>query len=413
MGTTNPLNRRQFATAAAATAASSLFGFRHLRAAPVSSLADTPVAPAINPPDGEFLAGLPRLMEVSNVPGVGMAVVQEGRLVWKHAAGVMDVSTGQPIAEETLFPAASLGKPVFACAALRLADDGRLDLDRPLRAWVPDHAPADPRGDSVTARHVLSHSSGYRNWRNTADQALVPDFEPGARFQYSGEGFYYLQRVVEKLTGLGFQRFMEERFFGPLGMRASTYSWRADTAARVVTGHNRGNPVRPPSRDFAARLLQHAEAAGKPLAAFTHEEIVAAMGVLRPAPPALPNFIIPNAAGSLLTTVGDYALFLTAVLEPAPHAAMPAPDTRQRMFSPHTRVNSVLSWGLGWGIESDRGREYVWHWGDNGSFKNFVLVHVPTRSGIVVFTNGSNGLRVCEHVMAAATGHEHLAFDWL
>ena len=124
---------------------------------------------------------------------------------------------------------------VFACAALRLADDGRLDLDRPLRAWVPDHAPADPRGDSVTARHVLSHSSGYRNWRNTADQALVPDFEPGARFQYSGEGFYYLQRVVEKLTGLGFQRFMEERFFGPLGMRASTYSWRADTAARVTT----------------------------------------------------------------------------------------------------------------------------------------------------------------------------------
>ena len=404
----SPINRRQFASAAAATAAASLLGVRRAAARPI-----TPVAPAINPPDERFMAGLPRLMEVSNVPGAGMAVVQEGRVVWRRAVGVTDVSTGQPITEETLFPAASLGKPVFACAALRLADDGQLDLDRPLRTWVPDHAPADPRGDRVTARHVLSHSSGFRNWRNNAEQRLVPDFEPGERFQYSGEGFYYLQRAVEKISGLGFQRFMEQRFFEPLGMRASTYSWRADTAARLVTGHNRGNPARPQSRDFAARLLQHAESAGKPLAAFTHEDIVAAMGVLRPAPPALPNFIIPNAAGSLLTTVGDYAAFLIAVLGTSDHAAMPTATTRERMFSSHTRINSVLSWGLGWGLEIDQGREHVWHWGDNGSFKNFVLAHRPSRSAVVAFTNGSSGLRLCERLVAAATGHDHPAFDWL
>lgn len=403
----HPMNRREFTAAAAATAAASVLGVRRAAAIPNT------VAPAINPPDERFMARLPRLMEVSNVPGAGMAVVQEGRVVWQRTIGVTDVSTGHPITGETLFPAASLGKPVFAVAALRLADDGQLDLDRPLRTWVSDHAPADPRGDKVTARHVLSHSSGFRNWRNNAEQPLVPDFEPGERFQYSGEGFYYLQRVVEKISGLGYQRFMEQRLFEPLGMRSSTYSWRADTATRLVTGHNRGNAVRPPSRGFAARLLQHADSVGRPLASFTHEDIVAAMGVIRPSPPALPNFMLPNSAGSLLTTVADYAAFLIAVLGASDHAALPAAKTRERMFSPHTRINSILSWGLGWGLESDQGRDYVWHWGDNGSFKNFVLAHPPSRSAIVVFTNGSNGLRVCEHLVASATGHAHPAFDWL
>jgi hypothetical protein len=137
------------------------------------------------------------------------------------------------------------------------------------------------------------------------------------------------------------------------------------------------------------------------------------MTTLRPAPPILPNFMIPNAAGSLLTTLGDYTAFLIAVLDPNDHPAMPASAARERMFAPATRINSVLSWGLGWGLEKDQDHEYVWHWGDNGSFKNFVLAHRPSRSAIVAFTNGSSGLRLCEHLVKAATGHEHPAFDWL
>jgi len=73
----------------------------------------------------------------------------------------------------------------------------------------------------------------------------------------------------------------------------------------------------------------------------------------------------------------------------------------------------VLSWGLGWGLESDQGRDYIWHWGDNGNYKNFVLAHLPSRSAVVVFTNGNNGMRINEAAVAAASGHEHFAFDWL
>jgi CubicO group peptidase (beta-lactamase class C family) len=398
------LSRREFAAVLAATACLPAAAVRRPRAQGGAR---------IQPPGAAFLSRLPRLMEVTAVPGIGTGIVQDGTLAWQRYDGVADASTKRPITAESLFPAASLGKPVFACAALRLVDEGRLDLDRPLKAYVPGHAPPDARGDRVTARHVLGHSTGYRNWRNSADQPLIPDFEPGSRFQYSGEGFYYLQRAVEKISGRGFEEFVQAALLEPAGMRASTYGWRADTDARLVTGHNRGNPVRPPSRDFARRLLEHADGQKKPLASFTHEDVVAAMGVLRPSPPALPNYMIPNAAGSLLTTVADYAAFLNRVLNPGGRAGELSAAALQQMLRPQTRVNSVISWGLGWGLESDGGREYLWHWGDNGNFKNFVLAHLPSRSAVVVFTNGNNGLRVAEAIVAAASGHEHAAFDWL
>jgi CubicO group peptidase (beta-lactamase class C family) len=398
------INRREFAAWVTMAAAWPL-----ARAARLAQSSNA----GIHPPADSFLQTLPKLLEVTAVPGLSIGVLRDGKLVWQRYEGAADAASRKPVTADSMFPAASLGKPVFTYAALRLADDGKLDLDRPLKSYVPDHAPSDPRGDKVTARHVLSHSSGYRNWRNTADQPLVPDFDPGTRFQYSGEGFYYLQRAVEKITGSAFERWMEQRLFEPFGMKSSTYGWREDTDARLVTGHNRGNVTRPPSRDFANRLLDYARTKGEPLAAFTHEDIVAAMNVIKPSPAPLPNFIIPNCAGSMLTTVADFAAFLGHVLAPTGADAEVTQKSRQMMFTPTTRINSPLSWGLGWGLESEDGRDYAWHWGDNGNFKNFLLAHLPSRSAVVVFTNGNNGMRVAEAIVAASSDHEHLAFDWL
>lgn len=370
-------------------------------------------APAINPPSASFLAGLERLMELSGVPGIGMAVVQESRVTWQQHAGVMELTNRRPVTPETLFPAASLSKPVFAYAALRLVDQGKLDLDRPLKLYVPDHAPADARGDRVTARHVLSHSSGYRNWRNRADQPLTPEFEPGARFQYSGEGFYYLQRAVEHITSMGFEQFMQDTLLGPLGMTSSTFAWRADVDQRLITGYNRGQPASSFSRDFGNRLLTLARDSGKPLARWTHEEIVAAMEKMSPAPPMLPNFIIPNSAGGLITTVADYSAFLVHLSTSGNAAVALKPETRRLMMAPQTRINSALGWSLGWGLEQENGRDYLWHWGDNGAWKNFVLVHPDSRSAVVVLTSGANGLRLCERIIEVASGHAHPAFLWI
>ncbi len=375
------------------------------------------LSPAISPPNADFLSRLPDIMEVAGVPGLSMSVVQDGRIAWTHYRGVMDATTNQPVAADTLWPAASLSKPAFAFAALHLVDEGKLDLDRPLKSYVPDHAPDDPRGNKITARLVLSHSSGLRNWRQRADQPLVPDFEPGARFQYSGEGIYYLQRAVEHITGMGFEQFMEERLFNPLGMSSSTYSWRRDVAGRLVSGHDQGQPRQSPSKDLALRLLDVADQQKKPLATFKHEDLVAAMQSMSPAPPTLPNFMIPNAAASLLTTPTDYSRFLIELLEKHNAVVDLTPATRKLMITQQSRINRALGWGLGIGIElqADAAGDpnFLWHWGDNGSWKNFVLAHPATKSAIVVFTNGSRGLNVANRVITAATGQSHMAFLWL
>jgi len=402
-------DRREFAL--------SLVAPLFVRSVPFSSFRFSPAAPAISSPDAEFLARLPELMEIAGVPGVAMGLVRDGAMRWSHYVGVADANTKQPVGADTLWPAASLSKPAFTFAVMRLVDEGKLDLDRPLRSYVPDHAPDDPRGNTITARHVLSHSSGLRNWRNRADQPLVPDFEPGARFQYSGEGFYYLQRAVEHITGMGFEQFMEVRLFNPLGMKASTYSWRRDVAARIVSGHDQGQARQNPLKELALRLLDLADEQQKPLATFTHEDIVAAMQRMSPAPPTLPNFVIPNAAGSLITTPTDYCTFLIELLDEHNAQVDLRPETRRLMTTPKTRINRALSWGLGIGLEQQSSGsadpDYLWHWGDNGAWKNFVLAHPATKSALVVFTNGARGLNIANRIMTAATGQQHVAFLWL
>ena len=83
------------------------------------------------------------------------------------------------------------------------------------------------------------------------------------------------------------------------------------------------------------------------------------------------------------------------------------------MMKPCSHINSALSWGLGWGIEHDGGLRYLWQWGDNGGWKNIVIVHPESQSALVVFTNGQNGMRVVERVARATTGREHAIFLWV
>ena len=372
------------------------------------------VRQGVNPPDDVFMKDLGRIMEIAGVPGIAMGVVRDRRLAWQHYQGVMDTRTNERVSADTMWPAASLSKPVFALAVLRLVDEGKLDLDRPLKSYAPGHAPDDARGDTITARHVLSHSSGLRNWRNRTDQPLVPAFDPGTRFQYSGEGIYYLQHAVERITDMPFARFIEERLLAPLGMTSSTYLWNKEAATRLVSGHDQGQVRTVYNKEYIAQLERYADAQHRAVADFRHEDMVAAVQAFTPPQPPVPNFLVPNAAGSLLTTVGDYSAFLVELLYGGNKAVDLAPRTLTMMTTPQTRINSALSWGLGVGIEeSARDGSFLWHWGDNGAWKNFMVAHPRTGSALVVFTNGSRGLNVARRAVAAATGDERAAFLWL
>src|SRR4051794_17199243 len=192
-------------------------------AAPLRSLAAAPKAKEPN-------LGLMR--ETTKVPGIAVAGVIDGKSF--ALAGGVKADSG--------FPAASLSKPVFAWAVRDLARAGKLDLRRPLMDYADVGLTGDAR--AITAEHVLTHSSGLTNWRFKAGEPLASAFPPGTRWQYSGDGIFLLQRVVERIAGVPIAAYMREHVLRPMGMTSSTFAWTPAVQARNAAGHDReGQPL--------------------------------------------------------------------------------------------------------------------------------------------------------------------------
>ena len=326
---------------------------------------------------------IPELMKKDGVPGLSIALIRRGKTTWVHGFGIKESKSNQPVMEDTVFEAASLSKPVFTYGVLKLVEQGRLGLDVPLTTYLPKPFVAgDERLAKITARIVLSHRTGFPNW--PADDGSVSIyFTPGERFSYSGEGYIYLQRVVEQITGKPLNDYMTEAVFTPLGMTSSGYVWRPDFDALTATGH---------------------DSAGKAVDLWKPKEALA--------------------ASTLNTTARDYARFVAAVLngkglKPATVREMETPeialDPERRICIKHEpkQLSKNLFWGLGWGIERRDGTDRLWHWGDNGSFKAFVMAEPKTKSGVVMFANSEHGLEIAKPVVDEAVGMESLAFEWL
>ena len=143
------------------------------------------------------------------VPGVSLAPIRDDAIAWRKAFGVKDASTKQPVDTETIFEAASMSKPVFAYVVLKLCEKKVLELDAPLVTYgAQPFLEGDPRVKLITARHVLSHSTGFQDWRSDSDPLRI-HFTPGSQYQYSGEGFAWLQSVVTYVTGQPIESFMK------------------------------------------------------------------------------------------------------------------------------------------------------------------------------------------------------------
>lgn len=369
------------------------------------------------PPAGtlseEFLARLPQMMELANVPGLSIAIVKDGSVAWARGFGVREAKGNSPVDTDTLFSCGSLSKPVFAYAVLKLREEKLIDLDRPLVSYLSaSDLPDDPRTKLITARHALTHSTGWQNWRNRPSDQLQFAFTPGERFSYSGEGFYLLQRVAEQITGRGFEEFMRERALEPLGMKRSSYIRLPEHETNLAAGHNsRGIPSEFGTAEQRQKMRELAKEWNKPMATWRYEDVARAMSQAIPELPALPNFMSPNAAGSLLTTATEYARLMIRLMDKPPHdAAGLAEATRREMLTPQQKINSAISWGLGIGLEIERGDTCFWHWGDNGTYKAFTFGNPAERSGVVVLTNAATGHKLWQRVVAQATGRDHAAF---
>jgi len=311
------------------------------------------------------------------VPGASMAVIRDGALT-TTAVGVKDNVKGEPVDNQTVFDAASLSKPMVAYAALQLVDAGLINLDETLSAYVSPRVEDSPVEARITARHILTHTSGLPNlWSNDPPQI---HFHPGTRFSYSSVGFSYLQRAIEAITGESLEVTMKRLVFEPLGMRSSSFEWQHQFTSNVAQPHENGE-----------RLDKH------------H-------------PPRA------SASYSLQTTATDYGAFLAAVLSgdrlkeatgkqwltPAVNATK---GTAEHLESVPAETEKDIGWGLGWGLELSRGTFF--QWGKISGVRAFVMGSRPERSGVVLFTNSNTGLRLMSDVAHAVLPGEHPAIQWL
>lgn len=324
-------------------------------------------------------------MRIENVPGVSIALVEDGKITSVQAHGVTNAETNAPVTPETVFQAASLTKPAFAYAVLRLTQERVIDLDKPLSHYLPEsYLPDEPRLSQITARHVLSHMTGFPNWLDDAPLTFM--FTPGERWSYSGEGYVYLQKVVEHVTGQSLSDWLRDRLFAPLGMTRSALIWLDAFESDAAVGHDmEGKVIRTPEGE-------------------------------------IPRMTAPNAAYSMYTTPSDFAKFMLAMLEksflnrlmlaPQVNVSVRAPWAKTDPDDVHETVPDVL-WGLGWGLQKHGDEIGFWHWGDNSVFQCFVLGFPQRSAGIVVMSNGEGGRWVYERLITQIYGAEQPALRWL
>lgn len=188
-----------------------------------------------------------RLMTTEDVKGLALAVVDNGGIKHVAAYGFRNVERGEPLTAETVMYGASLTKPMIAYLTLQLVDEGVVDLDRPIVGYLPkplseyedyQDMMQDDRWRMLTPRIILNHATGFANFRWLEDdQVLRFHFEPGARYAYSGEGFYLLQLALEEGLGINLEAEAKKRLFDSFGMTRTSLQWREDFAADLADGY--------------------------------------------------------------------------------------------------------------------------------------------------------------------------------
>lgn len=322
---------------------------------------------------------VPSLLAEHRVPGLAIALIRDRRLVWSKGYGLRAAGGNEPVTADTVFEAASMSKPILGLLALQLVDAGKLDLDRPMVEYGSELLVPDlPEKRLVTARMLLSHTSGYPNWRPGGEEREGPLpllFRPGSRFGYSGEGTFYLQRRIEWISGQSLDRLAQRSLFLPLGLRHSDFGWTPQIGARQATGHGDDGAALPRSR-----------------------------------------YLHPNAAYTLYTTADDYARLLLEMMkaergESALLSRTAAQEmlrrqvmvgTREPIERPGAAQGHAAYWGLGWSINSTDQGDIAHHSGANRTgFRSFSQFSPSRGSGLVIFTNGGQGDEVWKRLVAA------------
>lgn len=338
---------------------------------------------------------IPDLMKQMNVPGLSLALIRDARIIWSQGFGVRDVTSKDPVSIDTPFEAASLSLPAFAYATLKLSDRGKLNLDAPLWNYLPNYfLPSDdPNSKLITARMILSHTSGLR--ARPEDKKIKLLSTPGEKWSYSVLGYGYLQRVVEHISGQPLEGFMQQNLLQPLGMKDSSFDWNEKYEKTAARGHNEAGE-RVAGKNFYERYRS-----------FSPEQ-KARIRELQPEDAA------PSAAFSLTSTPTDYARYMIEIMQPSQQDKSRLSEKMlAEMLKPQAKVTDAISWGLGWGLEHNTDGDAFWHWGNATTLQHFAVGCKKQGIGIIIMTNSGNGLRLCKELTPRAIGGEYAGFNLL
>lgn len=310
----------------------------------------------------------------NNVPGLAVAVIQNGKVAWIQCIGYADVASKKPITTQTIFNIGSISKVLSAWGFMQLTEKGLVKLDDPinqsLSRWNLPQSPYDV--SKVTLRRVLSHTAGLsvhgyggseqgtklltleeslngKTKRNGESVRLIS--EPGTAWDYSGGGYTLAQLLLEEVTKEEFAEYMKKNVFQPLGLIHTNYEWTEEMMTSSATAYDTsGNPIK--NRIFTEQ-----------------------------------------AAAGLQTTVSDLAHFaeLSITIDSRQLNKVLRPETIQLMEKPVLPFSTEGESGLGYRFMNYEDFRTIGHTGENIGWSAAMFLHLPTKSGIVMLCNGSNG----------------------
>lgn len=343
-----------------------------------------------------------KLMDAAKVPGMAISIFNEGKVVYQKTLGYQDYEKKLALNDSTNIYAGSLSKAVFGVLVLRLVEEGLLDLDQPLESYLPkkiysyepqarwhdDYSALkeDTLYHQVTARMCLAHTSGFPNWRwFESDQQLRITQQPGSRYLYSGEGFVYLQVVLEKMLGKGLEELAQEYVFQPLGMDDSSYEWKENYANNFAYGYTSDRKAHPKDTDNE-----------------------------------------PRSGSTMETTAIDYTRFLEAVLQ----KQLLQPETWKLFLEPQIRIRSTkqfgplsqkdttlfdeigLSYGFGWGMVSSPYGKGVFKECHGDGFQHYSILFPEVGKGMLIMTNSDNGESIYQALLNIGLKDRYTPFKW-
>ena len=326
-------------------------------AAVATSAWAAPPAAKVDPIDAMLRQAIP-----ADGPGAAVIAVKDGKVVFRKAYGMANLELGVPLSPESVFRLGSITKQFTAVAILMLAEEGALSLDDPITKFLPDYP---TQGHTITVEHLLTHTSGIQSYTDMpgwmtskvlSDMTLTElidgfkkepmQFAPGERFRYNNSGFILLGAIVEKASGKPYAQFVKERIFTPLGMKSSSYGDNEPVLAKRASGYT-----------LAGDKLQNARYL---------------------------SMTQPHAAGALVSTVDDMALWDAALYE----GKLVKPASLERAWTPYKlKDGKDNGYGYGWAIGKLRGRRLIEHGGGIFGFVTHALRLPESRVYVAVLCN--------------------------